>query len=404
MNVSATDGTILQQPFDRGVRLVALSLIDDAQKAADNLTEHAADLRNGNAEGDEALHDLRVAVRRLRSWLGAFKPWLKKDVSRKRRRSLSSTAQGTRETRDAAVHLEWLRKERPALNGRQRVGQAWLTERFEREREEGCGAALTAAAEFGAIASALARKLTFYRAPVREPDTSDRFGTVFAEHLLAQSDKLRKRLGRVHEFTDVSEAHRARIAAKNLRYVAEPIAKLVGRGDEMIQRLKKLQDSLGELHDVHVFAEELVTATEKAAASRARRVSEVVLTADPDESEVDRVKRARARDPGPGLLGLARLLHERGVQLFAEIERDWLRDGGEPLFEQVEKFAGDVDQRVSVENETDAAPTDNLELPQRVEHVADREVTRDSDHARTGLAKSNGDKAAAQEAREDARI
>src|SRR5947209_17918526 len=111
MNERAADETILQQPFDRGVRLVALSLIDDAQKAADNLTEHAGDLRNGSAEGDEALHDFRVAVRRVRSWLGAFKPWLKNDVSRKKRRNLSRTAEATRETRDAAVHLEWLRKE-----------------------------------------------------------------------------------------------------------------------------------------------------------------------------------------------------------------------------------------------------------------------------------------------------
>jgi len=404
MNERAADETILQQPFDRGVRLVALSLIDDAQKAADNLTEHAGDLRNGSAEGDEALHDFRVAVRRVRSWLGAFKPWLKNDVSRKKRRNLSRTAEATRETRDAAVHLEWLRKERPVLNGRQRVGQSWLTDRFERQREEGCDTALTAAAEFSTLSSALTRKLSYYHAPVREADTSDRFGAVFEEHLTAQSDKLRKRLGRVHEFTDASEAHRARIAAKNLRYVAEPIVRLVGRGDEMIRALKKLQDSLGELHDVHVFAEELVAATEKAAGSRARRVSEVVLTADADESEVDRVRRARARDPGPGLLGLARLLHERGMQIFADIERDWLEDGGEALFEQVEKFAADLSERESVDREIEPVRTDSLESPRRAERILDREVPRASDYADTSLVKSNGDEAPAQEAREDARI
>lgn len=393
MSDSAADETILKQPFDRGVRVIALSLIDDAQKAADNLTAHAGELRNGSEEGDEALHDFRVAVRRLRSWLGAFKPWLKDDVSKKRRRGLSSAAEATRETRDATVHLEWLRKDRPALNGRQRVGQTWLMERFERQRSEGCDTALEAAAEFGAISPALARKLQFYRAPVRDADTSDRFGPVFADHLLAQSDKLRKRLGRVHEFTDASEAHRARIAAKNLRYVAEPIVKLVGNGDGIIETLKKLQDSLGDLHDVHVFADELVTATEKAAGSRARRVSEVVLANDDEESEADRVRRARARDPGPGLLGLARLLHERGMQLFGEIDRDWLQDGGESLFDQVGKFAAELTDRVPVESEMDVATSDTLEAQPAARDAVDREVKHDSGYADQSVAKSNGEKA-----------
>src|SRR5205809_338781 len=135
--------------------------------------------------------------------------WLSDDLARKRRRRLSRIAEATRKARDAAVHLEWLGKERPALSARQRVGQTWLAERLEDERSDGCNEALEAAADFGSIASKLTRKLEFYRAAVREPDTSDRFGAVFAEHLLAESDKLRKRLGRVHEFTDVTEAHRA---------------------------------------------------------------------------------------------------------------------------------------------------------------------------------------------------
>src|ERR1700741_4077863 len=181
MKEPAPSESILQQPFDRGVRLVALSLVDNAQKAADVLTEHSSDLRNGVHEGDEALHDFRVAVRRLRSWLGAFKPFLKNDVSRKRRRELEKSADATKETRDATVHLEWLRRDRPALNARQRVGQSWLMQRFETQRSEGCEAALTAALEFGAISSALTRKLSYYRAPVRAADASDLFGAVFAE-------------------------------------------------------------------------------------------------------------------------------------------------------------------------------------------------------------------------------
>jgi CHAD domain-containing protein len=351
MNADSVDATILQQPFDRGVRLIALSLINDAKTDADNLLGLSEELRKGIAEGDAALHDFRVSARRLRSWIGAFKPWLKSDVSRKKRRTLSKIADATRETRDAAVHLQWLHEERPALPARQRIGENWLKELLEEERKDGCDAALAAATDLSELESALVRKLEFYHAPVREPYTGERFGTVWGEQALVQSEKLQKRLREVHDFGDVSEAHRARIAAKNLRYMLEPVAKLGADGEAIIETLKGLQDRLGDLHDVHMFANEVVGATEKAAASRARRVWETVLATDAEESESHRVRRARARDPGPGLFGLARRLRERGATAFAAIERDWLNDAGAPFFERVRRFTADISERASLGTE-----------------------------------------------------
>lgn len=347
MKSSVLEENILREPVDRGVRLVALSLIDDAQKAGEKLMNLSNELRDGDAAGDEALHDFRVAIRRLRSWFRSFKPWLPNDVSGKQRRLLSRIADASRTTRDATVHLEWLRKERAALSARQRVGQTWLMQQLEAQRSGSCDEALSAAADFASMAPKLTRRLDFYRAPVRERERGARFGAVFAECLLKESEELRGRLAGVHHFTDVNKAHRARISAKNLRYIAEPVARLPG-GDAIVETLKALQDSLGDLRDVHVFAEELVAATEKAAASRARRMSEVVLAEDTEETEDDRVRRARARDPGPGLLGLARRLHERGMDAYAVIERDWLNDTGAAFFERVSEFAADLDRRASL--------------------------------------------------------
>lgn len=351
MKSSAYDDMILGEPADRGVRLVALSLIADAEKACDKLMSVSKELQDGGTGGDEALHDFRVAVRRLRSWVRAFKPFLVDDVSRKWRRRFSKIADATRSSRDASVHLEWLRKERPALSARQRVGQAWLSERLVTERNDGTDGALAAAADLAKLIPKLTRRLSFYRAPVSEPERTPRFGSVFAESLRTQSEKLRRQLAAVHDFTDVNKAHRARITAKNLRYVVEPVANFVADGDAIIETLKKLQDSLGDLHDVHVFAEELVAATEEAAAARARRVSEVVLAEDSEESEDNRVRRARARDPGPGLLGLARHLHERGMESYAEVERDWLHDAGAEFFERVREFAGALEHHASLGRE-----------------------------------------------------
>src|SRR5258706_13774650 len=243
----------------------------------------------------------------------AFKPWLRDDIRGKQRRRFSRIADATRAARDASVHLQWLRKERSALSARQRVGQTWLSERLEAQRSGGIDVALAAAADFAPVVPKLTRRLDSYRAPVRDVDDTARFGAVLAECLLKESEELRTRLAGVHSFTDVKQLHRARIAAKNLRYVTEPVSDLIRDGGAMVETLKGLQDVLGDLHDVHVFADELVAATEGAAGSRAIRCSEVRLGNDRDDSEDDRVRRGFAGAPRPRLLGVARLLPQRGM-------------------------------------------------------------------------------------------
>src|SRR5258706_3200643 len=262
----------------------------------------------------------------------AFKPWLRDDIRGKQRRRFSRIADATRAGREASVDLQWVRKERSALSARQRVGQTWLSERLEAQRSGGINVALAAAADFAPAVPKITRRLDSYRAPVREADDTARFGAVLAERLLQESEELRTRLAGVHSFTDVEQLHHARIAAKNLRYVTEPVADPIRDGGAMIETLKSLQDVLCDLHEVHVVADELVAATQGAAGSRARRVSEVVLADDKDDSEDDRVRRAPARDPGPGLLGIARLLPERGMHAHGELERDWVNDSGGPFF------------------------------------------------------------------------
>ena len=348
MKSTEFDEMILREPVDRGVRMVALSLIAEAEKAGEKLIALSTELRDGDTDGDEALHDFRVSIRRLRSWVKAFRPSLDDDVTRKWRRRLAELADATRATRDGAVHLEWLRKERPSLSARQRVGQKWLGDRLASQRSDGEEDALASAGDFASMIPKLTRKLSFYRAPVCEPEPTVRFGSIVAETLRTRSERLRRDLAAVHAFSDVKKAHRARISAKNLRYVIDPVAKLVGDGHAITETLKTLQDSLGDLHDVHVFTEELATATEKAARARARRVS---------------------RDPGPGLLRLGHRLHERGMESYAAVEHDWLNDAGAEFFERVGRFADALEQHASpgaeLEQKRVAArlPAADLEAP-----------------------------------------
>lgn len=303
------DERVLLEPADRGVRLVALSLLADARKAARKLS-HARD----DDDRDDALHDFRVAVRRFRSWLRAFTPWVDDVVSRKRRKRLGEIADATGAARDAAVHLEWLRSERRLMGHRQRIGEAWLRDRLDRRRNDGMEGALEAAADFDAMAPKLERGLASYRRAVLPRDTPSPFGVVVAERLREETKSLRQQLSAIRNANDADHAHRARIAAKRLRYVFESVADSIVDGEAIIETLRSLQDSLGDLHDVHVFTTEVLEATEEEGNAGA----------------------------SPGLLRLVRRLEQRGAKAYAEVEGEWLHGAGAPLYAGLRDLAEEV--------------------------------------------------------------
>lgn len=320
------DAGLLQQPAERCARLVALSLLEDAEKAGARLTRVSQQLRDGDAESDDALHDFRVAVRRLRSWLRAFEPELRDAVSRKQRRRVSEIAGATGANRDATVHLNWLRDERAALTAPQRIGHAWLVERLEAQRKDGSEPALAAASDFVPLVAKLSRRMNVYTTTVLAHEPGARFGATLAALLLKESESLRGHLATIHGATDVDASHRARIAAKRLRYLTEPVSKLADGGTAIIETLKALQDALGDLHDVHVFSAEVMTAAKEASVPGTQRI-------------------ARSRDPGNGLRRLARRLHERAARAYAGIARDWLNDAGAPFFDRVRDLAAEIVRR-----------------------------------------------------------
>ena len=69
---------LLLQPVGQAVCRIALTHLDAARAAHERLKD---------ASDTEALHDFRVALRRLRSVLRAYRPWLK-NIPRKLRRRL----------------------------------------------------------------------------------------------------------------------------------------------------------------------------------------------------------------------------------------------------------------------------------------------------------------------------
>ncbi len=327
---------LLDLPTRRASRLVALQQLERISEA------HA---RLSDPEDLEALHDFRVATRRLRSWIRAFRPWLEESVPRKLRRRLRDLAAATSVSRDAEVHIAWIAEQRPKLTPRQRTGAAWLQERLASAKvQSDAELQEKVAARFARIHVALDCALGEYtmRVNLYEGPRDLRFSRAVARLIREDSADLRDRLARVHSGEHAREAHRARIAGKTLRYLLEPIVGHAPAAETLVERLKELQDALGDVNDAHVFAGELTAALEDSASEHARVLSRSVLAGKEKGGEL---RRARRRDPRPGLVALARILRERGAAAFARVERDWLGEAAEPFFTDVESLASELERR-----------------------------------------------------------
>lgn len=229
-------------------------LLSDALDDASTHVTRLADLGDG-----EAVHDFRVAVRRLRTFLRAFSGIL--TIDDRIQVELRDLTSRTNATRDAEAHSEWLheRLEHPGLNpeARQSVARVLAHLAGRTVRPEGLED------EARRVLSRTRRALAQLDVPVqgaqRSPSQTPEqtFGQATAGVLDHEARRLRKRLGRIENLNDTRRLHRARLSEKRLRYVLERVAGQVDGADAPVQRLKNLQDLLGELHDLSSLRERL---------------------------------------------------------------------------------------------------------------------------------------------------
>lgn len=323
--------SLLELTAEEAARLIALGLLEALRSARVRL----------GSDDPEALHDFRVALRRLRTALRTYRAQLRDAARRPTLRRLRRMAAATRESRDLEVHLAWAGAQLGRLPSRQQAGVAWLVARMERRRRK-ADAALERRIErdFERTIAPLERRLGRYHAIVTlDPSRrSAAAAAVFGARIQQLAGDLEVALGDVHGIRDEEPAHRARIAAKRLRYVLEPLAGRVVGVEPIVERLRSLQDELGDLHDSHVFVTELAAAVEKAALAQARRVTEALRAWQPEPGSG-----ADADDPRPGLLALARRLRERGRAAFDAVAAGWLNGAADPFFHQV----GDLGSRLA---------------------------------------------------------
>ena len=326
----------------------------------------AACERFGDRDDAEALHDFRVALRRLRGTLRAFPEPLAGGVGRRWSRRLGDLAGATGEGRDAEVALAWVEAQRPHLNWRQRRGLRWYVQRLAARKERAYSEVETAVpARFAALAERLRRRLA---APTAAPEAAaaekpdeageantpaadagetppaaptspppppeappataadEPFGALLARAARRRASRLVERLSRVRSAGDEGPAHRARIAAKRLRYILEPAEAEATEARKAVRALRRLQDLLGELHDAHLLAHDLEAEGERAARERTRELLAAALAGgDGGEAESRPPAPAAGRwDHVAGVVALARLNRERRDRLFATLARGWL--------------------------------------------------------------------------------
>jgi CHAD domain-containing protein/CYTH domain-containing protein len=329
---------VLDLSAEEGARVVALGFVAGARTAAEALAAGV---------GEEPLHDFRVAVRRLRSALRMFRPWLQGGggIRPRHEKRLRKIGRSTNEARDAETQLAWLATQEDALaSTRQRVGYERAVARFEAQAHLGRESIAAAAQRYRRAADRLERRLRTYE---REVSSDGEAGTSFAGALASiigdQFAVLSETVNAIAGVSDQETTHRARIEGKCLRYVLEPLRGHRGvDASEAIERLKRLQDVLGELHDAHVLAGTLRELLTDAAAERARQLHAAVLEHGASRGAKWDAPRA---NPLPGLRALVRLVRDRRDALFAQLDREWRAGGMNALAAEVRTLAAALETR-----------------------------------------------------------
>ena len=281
----------------------------------------AARERLARREDDEALHDFRVALRRLRSLIRVYGDVVEGAFPRRLRRGLRRLARATNSSRDIEVKLDWLKPRRDEVRPRDQVGLRWLVGRLTDARHQADLAAHQAiAADLADLTDAVERRIVnLSQVGSAAGPTLGQATAGLLRRLAAEYDH---HLAQVHAIEDQPEAHEARITGKRVRYLLEPLAGVLPPAGTLVHEFRLLQDLLGEMHDADVAAHMIAEAIEAAAMERGQRVAHSVR----QSGVLDRaaLRRERRRDPMPGLITLATAVQGRREDAWRSFARDWM--------------------------------------------------------------------------------
>jgi CHAD domain-containing protein len=262
--------SLLAQPALTTARLMARSylqrVLEDAARvevSVDELTEPTASL--AAARQRDAVHDLHVALRRLRSWLRAWRPFLRDTLGRNSERRLKKLSRLAGQVRDLELQRDWLISHRVQ---RSRLGGATARSMVGRVETEYAEAHRALAAR---LLKRLGRAVVTLNAELQDlgaaddeiaaaPTTALEMARLIADH----ADGLPKVLKRVRRSGQGDGAHAARIAVRRFRYLLDTLGRRSPDVRLVTRHLTNVQIQLGELHDAQVLAVRLKSTSKKA--------------------------------------------------------------------------------------------------------------------------------------------
>ncbi|HJS58859.1 MAG TPA: CHAD domain-containing protein [Vicinamibacteria bacterium] len=227
-------------------------------------------LPNALSGDEDALHQMRVAARRLRVALPLLAQRPEGKRVRRARRLLRDLTRGGGSSRDldviTALFEERLRAEpRPELKGLLRDLRA------ARSRSRRC---LTGDL-LDVDLRRLRRDLELIQRRRGEP-----IFTVFGrlrEALESERDVIQLRLDQAGEAFDPAALHRVRIRFRRLRYTAEIVDAMRGRESEAPDLFREVQESVGRLHDAWVLSDWLARRAVRSLARGQAALAEATL-------------------------------------------------------------------------------------------------------------------------------
>jgi len=255
----------------------AVTPADPARLAIQShLARHTRALRREDVlvrlDADDAVHQMRVAARRLRSGLRTFSPLLDRDWSKRLRDELKWLASSLGDLRDREVmlarledHLDHLLPAGVDAEGAHRLVRQRLERELAEAREQSLKALNTPRhiALHEALVAAVADPNTAADPKSgADPKTRGKAERPCADVLPPLVAKAWKRLdkdARALTFDGPDAAwHETRIAAKQARYAAEASAPVFGKpAKQLADQLSRITEVLGEHQDAAVAAETL---------------------------------------------------------------------------------------------------------------------------------------------------
>lgn len=218
---------------------------------AESVRAEAAAYRK--AQDPEGIHRIRVSIRRLRA---IFKPLSDVGEEPRLEKQLEALADELSPIRDADVFLELVETTAAGSKNNQRVALAPLV------------AAVRADAETShSLSLKLFRSVRFRRliadlenAPAVEAggEAAAIDADAWRSDIAASFKRMRRRWRQACKTGEIADLHRFRIAAKKVRYALE-LSPEADKGvlAKALKRLRKLQDAVGEITDLHFATEKL---------------------------------------------------------------------------------------------------------------------------------------------------